>query len=249
MQNEKFQRLFEAGSRAILDGAHETDTPPVDGGPRWGMSVVVRPEPAAARRLAGLMQEAANLAGPGHWNTASRESSHFTVRALGPFRADAGPDDAETVRCAEAMRRAAVGFGPLTFRLAGVTLTQGSVMACAAEAGTGDDAPAGRYAARLAAELGPDGWYEDDFVRDLWYVNLIHFAGPVRDPAALVEWAREHRHVDLGTTTADRIDLIRWDFGGAGMIPCQLAAISLTGAASQEAVFNSAGENVATTVR
>ncbi|GAA3767766.1 hypothetical protein GCM10022225_62770 [Plantactinospora mayteni] len=53
---EAFDRLFGRGRDAVLAGTHYRDSPPVDGG-RWGLSVVLLPDPACAARLAAVTAE------------------------------------------------------------------------------------------------------------------------------------------------------------------------------------------------
>src|SRR3954447_25360304 len=68
-----------------------------------------------------------------------------------------------------------------------------------------DDAADG-FASALASALGPDGAYETGD-RDIWYANVLHFAGPVTDPAGLVDWVTRRRTLDLGTATVTAAEL------------------------------------------
>src|SRR4051794_15783330 len=77
-----FDQLFAEGAEAVLSGAHGIEVTPPDGGRRWGVSVLLRPEAEAALALAALAGEAAAMAGDGHWLTGAAHSSHLTVRAL-----------------------------------------------------------------------------------------------------------------------------------------------------------------------
>lgn len=218
---DKFDRLFDAGRRALLAGEVSGQTPPVDGGQRWGMSVLLRPDQRAAQVLAGLTAEAMELAGRRHWPTGAPESSHFTVRALDVHRMNVPEGDEMVGRCVSALRRAATGTEPLELRLCGLTVTPSSVMACAADSTGAVDG----FAARLVAELGPDGHYEAAFVRDIWYACLIHFAGPVGRPKELLDWVDGRRRTDLGTSTSGAAQLILWRFNGIGMVPRVLAEV------------------------
>ena len=114
---------------------------------------------------------------------------------------------------------------PITFTLGGVILTPISIMVRAKSEGPQAD----RLSTALAEALGEAGWYEADFTRNIWYLNVVHFAGPLVDAAALVEWVQARRDLDLGTTTSARVDLARWDFtSGGAPIPTCLASASLT---------------------
>jgi hypothetical protein len=204
-----FDRLFEQGSGAVLSGAHYRDTPPVDGG-RWGLSVVFLPDTHATDRLAAVTAEAMRIAGSRHWPTGAPQAAHFTVRAIQVHRSQVAPNDPLEGRCAAALHRAATGARPVRLRLSGLTLTPSGVMVCAVP----QDIAANDYAGRLRAELGADGWFEDQYHRDIWYATLVHFTGDLDDPQGLVDWVAARRHLDLGVTHADEAELLRFRYNG-----------------------------------
>ena len=204
-----FDKLFDRGRSAVLSGSHYRDSPPVEGG-RWGLSVVLRPDDAIADSLAALTGQVLTVTGGGHWPTGNPESVHFTVRALDVHRVAATVVDPLVRRCALALKRAAVSCRPIRLRLGGLTLTPSGVMLCAYPT----DSAAGEFAARLEAELGPDSWFEQDFDRTIWYSTLVHFTGPIPDPAGLVDWVATRRALDVGEVTMRQADLVRFRFNG-----------------------------------
>lgn len=220
---EAFDRLFAAGCEAVAAGRPVTQTPPVEDGRRWGPSTLLRPGPDATTALDAVAREAAAAAGSGHWVTGAAGSSHLTLRALGRWRSGIDAADPLVRRCTAALATAAKGIGPLTFEVAGLTLTPSSVLAHAMPS---DDA-ADRLAAAFAAALGPDGWFESDFSRDFWYCTLVHFAGPVEHPDRLVAWVAGHRDRRIATVVADEVQLARFHFTGRGMLPIPVAAVPL----------------------
>ena len=204
-----FDRLCDRGREMILAGTHYRDTPPVEGG-RWGPVVVFMPDPACVDRLAAITGGLMDVAGPGHWPTGAAHAVHVTVRAIQAYRVDIPPVDPVTSRAAAAVARAAAAAAPVRFRLTGLTLTPSGVMACAYPCdGAADD-----FAHRLRAELADDAWFEANFHRDIWYATLLHFAGPVLDPAALVAWVAARRDLDLGVAVVDEVELIRFRYDG-----------------------------------
>jgi hypothetical protein len=224
MYAERFDRLFARGRDAVLGGRHDREAPPVDGSARFGVSVVLGVDPSLADRLDVLTRQAVEMAGGSHWPTGSTVSAHFTVRSLEAHRTPIAPDDAAIARYGIALRKAAGTIsGPIRFAITGLTLTPTSVMACALPL----DSAADDLAAALAGALGEDGWHEASFNRDIWYVNLVHFVGPIPDPVALVDWVSQRRQLDVGVTTAPTVELMRWEFNGAQVVPVRLVTLSL----------------------
>lgn len=202
-----FDRLFLQAEPLVMKQQHKRETPPVNGG-RWPVSVVLFPDPAAALALHKVMDEALQLAGPGHFQTGLAGSSHFTVRVLEYYRDEVGPDDAAVVRYRRALQLAASRCGPVALNVTGLTLTLGSVMACAVPVDDGAD----QFMDTLKEELGQDAWLEAGFRRDIWYLNLLHFANDITCPDRLIEWVKARRDLDLGVAHADRAHLVRYRY-------------------------------------
>ncbi|MDG4833987.1 hypothetical protein O7627_32470 [Solwaraspora sp. WMMD1047] len=157
-----------------------------------------------------MTAEVMAVAGPWHWPTGAPEAVHFTVRAIQVHRRHVPVGDALAGRCVAAMGRAAAACRPVRFRLSGLTLTPSGVMVCAFPL----DGAADEFADRLGEQLGPDGWFEDSYHRDIWYATLVHFTGEVRDRQGLVDWVTSRRTLDLGETTIDTADLLRFRHNG-----------------------------------
>jgi hypothetical protein len=201
---ETFDRLHREGRAAVLAGRHHCEVPPMDGGPRYGLSIVLRPDPAMAGRLAELGADARAAAGGGHWPSGDADLVHFTVRSLETHRVAVPKNDLAVSRYVTALRRS--GRGPVRLRVGGLCLTPSGVMACAWPA---DDAADG-FAWTLAEELGADGWFEAGIRRDVWYANIMHFSGPIIHPRRLVEWVTSRRRLDIGETVIDEALLCQW---------------------------------------
>ncbi|MGZ0150664.1 hypothetical protein ACXJJ3_26640 [Kribbella sp. WER1] len=212
IETTKFDQLFTSAAPLIAAGTHHREPVPREGG-RWPLSVVLRP--AEARVLDALTQEAAALAGPHHWQTGQLGSAHLTVRALEPRRENIPTDDPAATRYRSALTRAGTHLadagaqhapteGAATFRITGLTLTPGTVMACAEPVGPA----AGTFSDRLTTELGADAWYETER-RDIWYLNLLHFTGDITRPAALIDWVAARRATPYGTVAVHTPELVR----------------------------------------
>jgi len=220
--DERFDRLTARGREAVLAGTHHRDGPLVDGG-RWGISVVLRPDPTAAAALEALAGEAAAAAGGGHWPTGSAATVHVTVLPLEPYREKVPDSDPKVVRYATGLRAAAARCGPVRLRFTGVSLSPVGVLAAAWPV----DGAADRLAGHLKDTIGRNRWSE----RDIWYATLLHFTGEVRHPRRLVDWVAAHRRIDPVPTRITTVDLVAWssERDGAQPLPVTLASAPLTG--------------------
>jgi hypothetical protein len=225
----RFDALFARGSGAVLAGSHHRDSPPVDGG-RWGMTVVFLPDDVVAGRLEAITSEAMAVAGPGHWPTGNRIAVHFTVRAVEAHRACVPDGDPFAARCAGALDRAAAAE-PVRLRLSGLTLTPAGVLVCGYPVGRA----AADFAARLSGELGPDGWFEEHYHRDIWYATLVHFAGAIADRRALVRWVDQRRDVAVGEAVFGAAELVRFEHDGRQPVRVRLARAALRGSGARAA--------------
>jgi hypothetical protein len=170
------------------------------------VSVVLRPDHAAAQRLEQVMTEVEAYAGPGHFRTGVASSVHFTVRACELYRETL--DQQAVQRYADAMRRAAREVGTIGLDLIGITLAPGSVMVCAQPVGDSGE----RLMDLLGTELGDDAWREAGLKRDIWYASILHFAADIAQPAELIDWVAQRREVDLGRAVADTAELVRFHY-------------------------------------
>lgn len=210
-RKEVFDRLYEDGRAAVLAGTHRQDAPPEDGG-RWPVTVVAIPPRPTRETLEGWMTQARAFAGPGHFLTGRTDASHVTIRALEAYREGAHPAEARSEAWASAMTDAARDTAPLRLHLTGVTLAAGSVMAQLEPA---DDGP-WTFMERLREALGDQAWFEDQWgARDIWYVNILHLAAPVADPAGLVRWVDAHREVPADEVVLDSVSLVRYRYQSA----------------------------------
>jgi hypothetical protein len=224
VSREAFDRLFFDGSRAVAAREHRLQSPPVEGSFRWGLSALLRPDLPSAHELDRVAHEAADAAGGRHWITGAAVSSHLTLRSLEPWREEIKPGDPLIQRYAAALALAVKGIGPLTFTIVGLTLTLGSVMACAVPADDGAD----RLADAYGKALGPDGWHENEFTREFWYLNLVHFAEVVQTPNRLIDWVADRRDQELGKVVVNEVQLTQWRFSGNGMTALPVVAMTLS---------------------
>ncbi|HEX7165929.1 MAG TPA: hypothetical protein VF230_03005 [Acidimicrobiales bacterium] len=218
-----FARVAGKGRAAVLTGSHRVEAPPAEGG-RWGPSVVFLVGDAAADALDGVTRETLAACGQGtHWPSGSDGYAHVTVRALEPYpRAVVAAERVD--RYAAALTRAMQNLGEVVLAFDGMVVSPAGVLATA----TSRDGVADELRSRLAAELGPDGWLENDHVRrdPIWYCTLVHFAGPLADARRLVDWVDARRRLRVADATFGSASVCRWDFDGVAMAPTPLAEVA-----------------------
>ena len=118
------------------------------------------------------------------------------------------------------MRVAVRDIRPIRFTITGLTLTPVSVMASAAPA----DGAADQLAAAFDAALLAEGCSDAGTMPGIWYVNLVYFTGPIRDPPHLVAWVAARRQMEITELQVTGMQIVQWDYTGTGMVPAVLAA-------------------------
>ena len=109
------EEFHARGRAAVLAGQAQVDLPPSPASPRWGVSVILRPDGEAADRLDAITALAVEVAGPGHWPTGRRGSGHLTVRGLEAYREPVTAWDPVVERYATAVTKAADSAGSPEF--------------------------------------------------------------------------------------------------------------------------------------
>lgn len=215
--------IHARGRAAVLAGRELLDVPPVPGGTRWGLSLDVRPDPAAEGHLSALATEAARVAGPGQWVTGRRGSSHLTVTYLERIHREVAADDAELARFAAVVARVAAVTPPLRWSVTGLALADRGVLALAEP----EDGAADAFRAAVLAELGELGREEAGYRQSVWWATLVHFAAPIVDRSALVDWVDARVSVPPHPVVASSAEIVRYAYDGRSVVPVTLAAAPL----------------------
>jgi hypothetical protein len=217
--------IHQRGRAAVLAGRELLDVPPGPGSTRWGLSLDVRLDPAAEQHLDALATEASAPAGPGQWLTGARGSSHLTVTYLERAWREVGPDDEAVLRYAALAAALAAGTPPLRWRVTGLSLADRGVLAIAEPV----DAGPGAFRAAVLEHLGGLGAEEDGYRGSSWWATLVHFAAPVADPAALVDWVDARLSLPPVLATAERVEVVRYAYDGVRTAPVALSEAALPG--------------------
>ncbi|WP_165932465.1 hypothetical protein [Curtobacterium sp. PhB191] len=82
---EEYDVLWERARQRLRVGDLQLDREPVDGDPRWGLSLVLLPPRPLAQRIAGVADELA-AAYDGTQHVYGVEDVHLTITSLEPYR-------------------------------------------------------------------------------------------------------------------------------------------------------------------
>jgi len=217
--------IHQRGRAAVLAGQELLDVPPGPGSTRWGLSLDVRLDPAVEQHLDALATEASSHAGPGQWLTGARGSSHLTVTYLERAWREVDPGDEDVRRYAALATALAAGTPPLRWRITGLSLADRGVLAIAEPV----DAGPGRFRAAVLEHLGGLGAEEAGYRGSTWWATLVHFAAPVADRAALVDWVDARLSLPPVLATAERVEVVRYAYDGVRTAPVALSAAALPG--------------------
>ncbi|MFG2075416.1 hypothetical protein [Nonomuraea maritima] len=205
--------FFARGRDALLEGKAVHESPPVEGGTRWGASAVLRPTGPVLEGLTALAASVGETADPGHW-VHGPETLHFTLRSLERHRRVVPSDDPYRLAYAASLDEAVAGSPPIRIELRGVSPHTGGVLAF----GHPVDDSLVSLQKRFAQSLDRRGVGAfESWVRDRWYVSLMHFAAPVTDPKAIVAWCDEHADVRMGLAEIKAAEIVQPVHTGVGI--------------------------------
>lgn len=197
---------------ALLSGDVRCEAPPVEGQNRWGVTMLLRPDPAMLDTLTAFAQQIAAVAGPGQW-AHGPDLLHVSLRSLAQYQEDIAATDPQIAAYAAALNEAADDTPPILASVRTVNPHPHGIGVHVHPHGPALD----QLYQRLNKTLHARGLGEYEYwTRDMWYINIVHFAGPV-EVDALLAWSDPHRDLEFGTTTLDAAELVRYRYKGNGM--------------------------------
>ncbi|GAA3530420.1 hypothetical protein GCM10022419_006760 [Nonomuraea rosea] len=218
-----FAEFRAEGRAALLSGGATYDVPMVEGAQRWGAAAVLRPTGEVLSRLSEL---AATIEAPGHWVHGGR-TLHVTLRSLEPYRARIPEDDPLRRAYGAALAEAADDLPPVRIRLSGVSPHRGGVLVYGHPEDDTVTTLWRRFAAALAARDVRD--LEHGRIRDRWYVSLVHFAGPLAEPAKIIRWCDDHADADFGVAELTTAEIVQFVHTGTSIQVKALEQAGTTG--------------------
>jgi hypothetical protein len=90
----KYDVLWDEARRSLYEGSLRVDHAPVDGDPRWGLSLVLLPPAPVAESVSGAAAEIGGLYDGTH-HVYNAVDLHLTVTSLEPYRDEIEPTTIE----------------------------------------------------------------------------------------------------------------------------------------------------------
>ncbi|WP_281264443.1 hypothetical protein [Curtobacterium sp. 9128] len=199
----KYDALWSAARARFLDGALQTDREPVDGDPRWGMSLVVLPDRETAEVLE-RQSAALDTAYRGKHHLTARADLHATVTSLEPYRETIAQHAVD--HYVAAVEGSSVA-DDLRIRLRGLGGSTAGVFVQGFDDGT--LLPLRQRMHAAAAALHHGAAPPMAFVRDTAHVSLSVHRQAIPEPA-VVELVERSRNEDFGVLCAGRLALVAY---------------------------------------
>lgn len=196
---DKYDALWNDGRSALINGTQASDHVPLNGEPRWGLSLVALPDP----KLRNTLEDHLSLLPASHHFVPDSAGLHLTVSTLEPFQESISDDQIDFYADVLSQHTGLFGFQVSVRGLGG---SRSGIHA----QGFGD--------ARLK-ELRDElylatiqRWGLRDpahaFVRDTAHISLTVFAEPTRPEPALAEHVNRYRNAFLGRLNAPTLALV-----------------------------------------
>jgi len=207
----RYDAFWNAAAPEVRTGRVSLDACALDKGndARRGVTLLARPAPAVAERLAARLEALRGLE-PGQYYQ-PRADLHLTVLSLFTATADHAPYLAHVDAYDAAVREAIRGEAPFTIDVRGVTLSPAAVLV----QGFPRDDTLARIRARLRAALaarGLGGALDQRYRLETAHLTLVRFAAPLRDPARFVDALAAARTEAFGPSTVAALELVLGDW-------------------------------------
>lgn len=208
---QKYRRIWSQAAESVREGSYRADPDPIDGGLRWGLSLVALLPPHVGDYIAGELAELASRMNGRHF-VYHRDALHVTVRSLEGYEAEVPTEIVGFY--ASRMRRAVADLKPVNLEFRGLSGTSGGIFACG-------------YADQTIADLRLKLHRESDFqrivsedtsrIRDTFHSSLVVFKDSDVPEPELADYVQLNQDKDLGSGRLEQLALVRyhWHAGTA----------------------------------
>lgn len=203
---DEYAHLWGRSRERLRAGTPAVEPPPHEGGDRWGLSVIFRPDDAVGRRLAEAATELRSHAGSGHAYYGT-ETLHTTVMTVDTYRVhlDANRHVAPYVRL---MQNAAEGIPRFRHEYRGLTASASTILAQGFP--VGDALSDIRTALCGLLSPGTKESRQEARVRTFAHASLCVFSGPIVAAEGLVSYIENHREHVYGACDVHALELVSY---------------------------------------
>lgn len=201
---EKYDVLWDEAYQALRDGNLRVDHFPVDGDPRWGLSLVLLPPKKLADEIAEIAAELGSTYKSTH-HLCDAADLHLTVTSLEPYRDDV--DQTTLKHYVNALEQFHDLIDDVRVRLVGLGGSAAGVFV----QGFDEDTltPIRQRMRQTAADLHNGAPPPMSFVRDTAHISVSVHREATPEPAA-ADYLQRHRHRYFGEMTDATVALVRY---------------------------------------
>ncbi|MEN7343916.1 MAG: 2'-5' RNA ligase family protein [Pseudomonadota bacterium] len=204
-----YQRIWEKGSRSILNG--ETDVDPMIDNPddrRRGVTLILRPDASTLAQFQSVVRELKAIE-PDQYFYAHNEV-HITVLSVVSCNVDYDASAAELQHYRDVTRSCLTDTQRFDLSFRGLTLSAGGVLA----QGYDNSGALGalREQLRSAFQESASTSVDQRYVIKTAHSTLMRFRKPIDKPEALVDYVKHRRSTDFGTTRVTAAELVENDW-------------------------------------
>lgn len=199
----KYDVLWDEARRSLHEGTLRVDHAPVDGDPRWGLSLVLLPPADVAESMSAAAAALGRLYGGTH-HVYSAADLHLTVMSLEPYRDEIS--QATIKHYVDAVERLR-DLLHVSVRLVGLGGSSSGVFV----QGFDDDTlvPIRRQMRETAADLHDGVAPPMAFVRDTSHISISVHREAVPEPS-VVDYVQQHRRTRFGDMAEATVALARY---------------------------------------
>jgi hypothetical protein len=222
--DQTYARAWVEGAAAMRAGTCQPDTPPAEGDPRWGLSVVIGIDGEVRDRLATDLAAMRALC-PDRHLVYLPEHLHCTVRSLEGYQ-DRVPAE-QVDHYVEQLSTATADLPPLRLRVDGLGGSPGGVFALGYPTASLHTLRARLHEA--ACRTGPLSVAGSDArrVRNTAHVSMVVFGEPIRPEPRLADHVAERRDTTYGTVDVTALSLVRYRWADGTVRMRRLARIPM----------------------
>ena len=213
---DAYSKIWHDSKTSIESNKAGKDAAPEEGGSRWGVSLIFRPDRKTSQALANACEAMRQYVGS-ESIVYTPANFHTTVMSIGYFRADYSNDETFPL-ILSAVNESLKNVSEFSHEICGLTASTTAVLAQGFPAGD----TLSRIRELLTNEMLKTGlnWPEKTKARTFSHVSLAVFGGPLTDGRGLFQYIEKNRSRDYGVSTIPQLEMVTYqkNFNTVNMI-------------------------------